>query len=163
MGKCGYKGQKVGILQPSYFRGQSVNRLDAKGRLRVPTKYREVLQNHYSDALIITIMDECLMACPPEIWEEIEAKVRDFSLIHPDQRAFMRRFISSAEECEFDDQGRILIPPVLRKKAYLEQEVMLAGMLKSFEIWNKVLWERHLAWSPERYQQVVENVAVAGL
>jgi MraZ protein len=153
----------VGILQRPHFRGQSLNRLDAKGRLRIPTKYREVLQNHYSDSLIVTMLDACLVAYPPENWEEIEAKVQDFSVIQPEQRAFMRRFISSAQECEFDDQGRILIPLFLRNKVGLEQEVMLAGMLKSFEIWDKTAWEKHLDWSPEQYRQIMEKVAITGL
>ena len=139
------------MLERPYFRGRSVHRLDAKGRLRIPTKFREVLQNHFKDALIITIMDKCLVAYPPEAWEEIEAKVQDFSLIQPDQRAFMRHFISSAEECEFDDQGRILLPSFLRKKAGLEQEVLLAGMLKSFEIWDKKAWEKHIEWMPPEH------------
>jgi MraZ protein len=163
VGKCGYKGQKVGILQRPYFRGHSLNRIDAKGRLRIPTKFREVLQNNFKDALIITMMDECLVAYPPETWEEIESKVQDFSLIQPDQRAFMRHFISSAEECQFDDQGRVLIPPLLRKRAGLQQEVMIAGMLKSFEIWNKGTWDKNLEWNREHYQQIAEKVAIAGL
>lgn len=156
-------GGKVGILQRPYFRGQSLNRLDAKGRLRIPTKFREVLQKHYTDALIVTMTDECLVAYPPETWEEIETKVQDFSLVQPDQRAFMRHFISSAEECPFDDQGRVLLPPFLRKQAGLEQEVLLAGMLKSFEIWNRGAWDKHLEWNREHYQQIVEKVAISGL
>lgn len=163
MGNCGNIGGKVGILQRPYFRGQSLNRLDAKGRLRIPTKFREVLQKHYTDALIVTMTDECLVAYPPETWEEIETKVQDFSLVQPDQRAFMRHFISSAEECEFDDQGRILLPPLLRKQAGLGQEVLLAGMLKSFEIWNRGAWDKHLEWNREHYQQIVEKVALSGL
>jgi len=153
----------VGVLLRPYFRGQSINRIDAKGRLRLPTKYREVLQKHFSDALVITMMDECLVAYPSEIWEEIESKVQDFSLIQPDQRAFMRYFISSAEECEFDEQGRIVIPAVLRKKAGLEQEVLIAGMLKSFEIWDRASWDRHIERNREQYEQMVEKVAASGL
>jgi MraZ protein len=131
--------------------------------MRLPTKYREVLQKHFSDALVITMMDECLVAYPPEIWEEIESKVQDFSLIQPDQRAFMRYFISSAEECEFDEQGRIVIPAVLRKKAGLEQEVLIAGMLKSFEIWDRATWDRHIERNRDQYDQMVEKVAASGL
>ncbi|HQN20008.1 MAG TPA: division/cell wall cluster transcriptional repressor MraZ [Syntrophobacteraceae bacterium] len=153
----------MGVLLRPYFRGQSINRIDAKGRLRLPTKYREVLQKHFSDALVITMMDECLVAYPSEIWEEIESKVQDFSLIQPDQRAFMRYFISSAEECEFDEQGRIVIPAVLRKKAGLEQEVLIAGMLKSFEIWDRASWDRHIERNREQYEQMVEKVAASGL
>jgi DNA-binding transcriptional regulator/RsmH inhibitor MraZ len=51
----------------------------------------------------------------------------------------------------------------LRTNEGLEQEVMLAGMLKSFEIWDKATWDRHLEWDPEQYQRVVEKVAVTGL
>jgi MraZ protein len=153
----------VGILEKPYFRGQSVHRLDAKGRLRIPNKFREVLQNHYKDALIITVMDKCLVAYPPQAWEEIEAKVQDFSQVQPEQRAFMRHFVSSAEECGFDNQGRILIPPFLRATAGLEQEVLLAGMLKSFEIWDKATWEQHREWCRDNFEQIVEKISITGL
>ncbi len=153
----------MGILQRPYFRGQSLNRIDAKGRLRIPTKFREVLQNHFKDALVVTMMHRSLVAYPPETWEEIESKVQDFSLIQPYQRAFMQHFISSAEVCEFDDQGRILIPPVLRKKAGLEQEVLLAGVLRGFEIWDKAAWEKQQEWNDEHYQEIVEKVSITGL
>jgi len=112
---------------------------------------------------MVTLLDQCLVAYPPENWEEIESKVQDFSAIQPEQRAFMRRFISSAQECEFDDQGRILIPLYLRNKVGLEQEVVLAGMLKNFEIWDKTAWEKHLDWSPEQTRQILEKVAITGL
>jgi len=161
--KSGNKGVKVGILGKPHFRGQSVHKPDAKGRLRIPTKFREILQQHYTDALIITLMDECLVAYPPEIWERMESRVLEFSQIQPEQRAFMRYFISSAVECEFDNQGRILIPPVLREEVGLGQEVLLAGMLNSFEIWNKQAWEAHRAWSKQNFQQMAKDVAGFGL
>lgn len=153
----------MGILNSPYFRGQSVHRLDAKGRLRIPAKFREVLQAHYSDALVVTTMDECLVAYPPEIWEKIESKVLEFSQVQPQQRAFMRYFVSSAEECEFDNQGRILIPPLLRERADLDHEVLLAGVLTSFEIWNRANWEKHIGWSKAQYQQIMESIANTGL
>ena len=153
----------MGVLGKPYFRGQSTHRLDAKGRLRIPTKFRDVLQSHYTDALIITMMGECLVAYPPEIWDKIETKALEFSQVQPQQRAFVRYFISSAVECEFDNQGRILIPPILREKAKLEQELLLAGMLTSFEIWDKGNWDKQLECSKENYQQLMETIAGAGL
>lgn len=155
--------KKVGVLGKPYFRGQSVHRLDAKGRLRIPVKFREILQAHYTDALIITMMDQCLVAYPPEVWEKIESKVEEFSQVQPKQRAFMRYFISSAEECEFDNQGRVLIPPILRERVGVGQEVLLAGLLTSFEIWNKSAWDSQLDWNSEHYQQIMETIAGAGL
>lgn len=153
----------MGILGKPYFRGQSVHRLDTKGRLRIPTKFREVLQNHYTDGLIVTQMGDCLVAYPPEIWEKMEAKALEFSQVHPQQRAFMRYFISSAVECEFDNQGRILIPPILRERARLDQEILLAGILTSFEIWDKASFDRHLEWNRDEFQQIMENIASTGL
>jgi len=153
----------VGILEKPHFRGQSVHRLDAKGRLRIPNKFREILQKNYTDALIITVGDGCLVAYPPQRWEEFEAKVQDFSLVQPDQRAFMRHFVSSAEECEFDNQGRVLIPPFLRETAGLEQEVVLAGMLKNFEIWDKKAWKQQFEWSGNNIKHLMDKASIAGL
>ena len=153
----------MGVLSKPYFRGQSLQRLDAKGRLRIPTKFRDVLKNHYTDALIVTIMEECLVAYPPDIWEKIEAKVESFSQVQPQHRAFMRYFISSAEECEFDNQGRVLIPPLLRERAGLGREVLLAGVLTSFEIWDKSAWDNHINWDKEQFRTIMESVADSGL
>ena len=101
MENCGKKGQKVetAILQSPKFRGRSAARIDAKGRLRISTKFREVLQKHYTDALFVTRMGECLVAYPPEKWDEIETKAMNLSEIHPDHRSFVRRFISGVEQC----------------------------------------------------------------
>jgi MraZ protein len=91
---CGKKGRKVGILDSPNFRGRSAARLDAKGRLRIPAKFREVLQKHYTDALFISQYGECLVAYPPEKWDEMEAKALNLSQIHPDHRSFVRHVIS---------------------------------------------------------------------
>lgn len=154
----------MGILSKPYFRGQSISKIDAKGRLRIPVKFREVLQQYYSDALMITILGNCLVAYPPEVWEErIERKVESFSPVDPQQRAFMRYFVSSAEECEFDNQGRILIPPLLRERAGLKQEALLAGVLSSFEIWDRSAWDVELKKASERHEQMMEKMAAVGL
>ncbi|NLI32569.1 MAG: division/cell wall cluster transcriptional repressor MraZ [Deltaproteobacteria bacterium] len=154
----------MGILSKPYFRGQAISKLDGKGRLRIPVKFREVLQQHYSDALMITILGNCLVAYPPEVWEErIERKVENFSPVDPQQRAFMRYFVSSAEECEFDNQGRILIPPLLRERAGLTQEVLLAGVLSSFEIWDRLAWDVQLKKASEQHEQMMEKMAAVGL
>lgn len=109
------------------------------------------------------MMKGCLVAYPPEVWDKIESKAKDLSLVQPEHRDFMRYYISSAEECEFDNQGRVLIPPLLRDRAKLDQEVLLAGMLTSFEIWNKTAWDEKISWDDEQYHQVMEKIAGAGL
>jgi MraZ protein len=109
------------------------------------------------------MLEECLVAYPLEVWEKIETKVQELSQIQPQHRAFMRYFISSAEECEFDNQGRVLIPPILRERAGLDQEVVLAGMLTSFEIWDKATWDKHMAWGKEHYREIAVDIAGVGL
>lgn len=153
----------MGILNKPYFRGRSVHRLDAKGRLRIPAKFREVLQNHYTDALIVAQLGDCLVAYPPERWDEIESKALSLSEVQPEHRAFLRRFVSSAEECEFDNQGRILIPPLLREDAGLDQEVVLAGVLTNFEIWDKSVWDVQAERDKQNYQKIMETIAGTGL
>ncbi|MFZ2446773.1 MAG: division/cell wall cluster transcriptional repressor MraZ [Syntrophobacteraceae bacterium] len=154
----------MGILNKPNFRGRSIHRLDAKGRLRIPTKFREVLQNHYTDALIIAQFgEEYLAAYPPEKWDEIESKAMRLSEVQPEHRSFLRRFVSSAEECEFDNQGRILIPPMLRDEVGLDQEVVLAGVLSNFEIWDKATWDVQAERDKQNHHKIMETIAGAGL
>ncbi len=152
-----------GFLESPNFRGRSAAKIDAKGRLRISTKFREVLQKHYTDALFISRMGDCLVAYPPEKWEEIEKKAMNLSEVHPDHRSFLRRFISGAEQCEFDSQGRILIPPMLREDAHLCQDVVLVGMLNSFEIWDKNAYKVQDLRDRENESRIMENIAVIGI
>ena len=153
----------MGILDTNNFRGRSSARLDAKGRLRIPTKFREVLKEHYTDALVVSQYGDCLVAYPPEKWDEIEAKALHLSQVHPGHRSFVRRFISGAEKCDFDNQGRVLIPPLLREDAHLDQEVILVGMLANFEIWDKATYDLQVARDKENERQIMETIAISGL
>ncbi len=150
---------EMGILKSPKFRGRSAARVDAKGRLRISTKFREVLQKHYTDALFISRMKDCLVAYPPEKWEQVEARAENLSEVHPDHRSFVRRFISAVEICEFDSQGRILIPPMLREDAHINQEVVLVGMLTRFEIWDKAAYESQDTSDRDNEPRIMESVA----
>jgi MraZ protein len=145
------------------FRGRSVHTLDAKGRIRIPTRFRETLKSRYDDSLIVTNLDRCLIAYPLQEWEKIEEKLGGLSLVRPDVKAFQRFFISGATESTFDKQGRILIPQTLREQASLEREVILAGMLKSFEIWSKPLWDEEIKKSHENFDQISSTLAELGI
>lgn len=93
----------------------------------------------------------------------MEEKAEHLSDVHPKHRAFMRWFISSAEECEFDNKGRILLSPFFRSKAGLDSEVILVGVLKGFEIWDVAAWESHDEWNRSHYQEILEGIATEGL
>jgi MraZ protein len=145
------------------FRGRSIHTLDAKGRVRIPSRFREILKTQFDDRFIITNLDRCLIAYPLREWEKIEEKLGDLSFVRQDVKAFQRFFISGATECNFDKQGRVLIPQTLREHACLERETVLAGMVKSFEIWSKPLWDEEIKRSHENFGQITATLAELGI
>ena len=145
------------------FRGRSVHTLDAKGRMRIPSRFREILKTHYDDRLIITNFDRFLIAYPLQEWEKIEEKMGELSVVRQDVKAFQRFFISGATECNFDKQGRALIPQTLREHAGLDREAVLAGMVKNFEIWSKPLWDEEIQRSYENFGQITAALADLGI
>ena len=126
------------------FRGKFKHHLDEKGRLSLPSKFREVLRVKYgTETLVITNLPECLVAYPVFEWKKLEEKLLNLPFGMKQAREFLRYFLGSAEECEPDKQGRILLPQSLREEIQIEKEVILLGMLTYFEIWNpKTLSER---------------------
>ncbi|MCG6919329.1 MAG: division/cell wall cluster transcriptional repressor MraZ [Deltaproteobacteria bacterium] len=145
------------------FRGRSIHTLDAKGRIRIPTRFRDTLKARYDDRLVITNLDRCLIAYPLQEWEIIEEKLGSLSLVRQDVKAFQRFFISGATECSFDKQGRILIPQTLREHASLEREVVLAGMLRSFEVWSKDLWDEEIKRAHDNFAEITTTLAELGI
>lgn len=146
----GIKCKKVGKkFQQSAFRGYHSHLIDEKGRLSIPVQFREVLANVYKEQrLILTSLVSCLVAYPLSEWLKIEEQVKSLPQMKPEVRDFQRVFISPAEECGFDRQGRILIPPALR--AGLRKEVVIVGMLTKFEIWAREKFE-------EKRKKVLED------
>ena len=145
------------------FRGRSIHTLDAKGRIRIPARFREILTARYEDRCIITNLDRCLIAYPLSEWEIIEQKLGELSLVRPDVKAFQRFFISGATECNFDKQGRILIPQTLREHASFKRDVVLAGMLKSFELWSKPLWDEEINRARDDFAEITTTLAELGI
>ena len=130
------------------FRGVSSINLDAKGRLAIPTRYREELQDCCERRMIITVaVDDrgvgekgCLWLYPLPEWELLEQKINKLPTLNKVARKLQRFLIGYASECELDAQGRLLLPEKLRKFAGLEKHVILLGQLNKFEIWNEEIW-----------------------
>lgn len=131
------------------FRGVNNINLDSKGRMAVPTRYREALTRQSEGQLVITVdsRETCLLIYPLPEWEEIERKlVRLPSLNGPAQR-LKRLLIGHATDCELDGSGRVLVPPPLREFAALEKAVVLIGQGNKFELWSEATWnERRSEW-----------------
>ena len=124
------------------FRGANAINLDSKGRLAIPTKYRQSLLDDCNGQLVCTIdtQQSCLLLYPLPEWEEIELKLRKFSSMIPSERRMQRLLLGYATECEMDKSGRVLLSLPLRKHATLDKEVMLVGQLNKLEIWDAETW-----------------------
>ncbi|MEW9797210.1 division/cell wall cluster transcriptional repressor MraZ [Alteromonas sp. CYL-A6] len=128
------------------FRGANAINLDTKGRLAIPTRYRQSLLDDCDGQLVCTVdtQQSCLLLYPLPEWEEIELKLSKFSSMVPAERRMQRLLLGYATEGEMDKSGRILIPPPLRQHAGLSKEVMLVGQLNKFEIWDAAVWAEQI-------------------
>ena len=122
------------------FRGRYEHSLDAKGRLSIPSRIRETLNERYDSRLVVTTYDGCLIAYPFAEWQKLEEKVAGLPEFKKDTRAFLRFFYSSATDCPIDKLGRILIPQPLRDYARLTRDVVIVGAFRHLEIWAKEVW-----------------------
>lgn len=145
------------------FRGRFENTIDSKGRISVPSKFREILSSQYDERLIVTNFDGCLWAYPVKEWQTIEEKVSALPQFKGEVRALQRVFISAASECPLDKQGRILIPPPLREYAGIEREAVFVGMVKRIEIWAKNRWQTEFEKSHLKITESMEELANLGI
>ena len=120
------------------FMGEYNHSIDAKGRLIIPSKFRDTL----GDEFVVTKgLEGCLFVFEKYDFETFMDKLNEKSDLEAKVRKIKRFFISGAQEMESDKQGRMLVPPVLREYAGLEKEVVFAGVGGHIEIWDKAKWE----------------------
>ena len=123
------------------FRGVSPINVDAKGRMAMPAKYRERLNELCEGRLVLTVdFDRCLMLFPEGEWDQLERKLVRLPSLNPRARRLQRLLLGYATECELDGNGRILLPAVLREYAELDKRIVLVGQGNKFEIWNEEVW-----------------------
>lgn len=120
------------------FMGQYNHTIDTKGRLIVPSKFRELLGEEF---VVTKGMDGCLFVYANEDWAVFEQKLTSLPLINKEARKFARFFLAGASQVEVDKQGRILIASNLREFAGLDKEVVLVGVGSRIEIWSLEKWE----------------------
>ena len=122
------------------FMGEYNHTIDAKGRLIIPSKFREQLGEEF---VLTKGLDGCLSIYPMNEWEAFEEKLRALPLTNKNARTFSRFFVAGATTCELDKQGRILVPQTLREFAGLEKDVVLTGNLNRIEVWSKEKWSEN--------------------
>ena len=145
------------------FRGRYEHSIDAKGRLSIPSKFREILVANYDERLILTNFDNCLWAYPIREWKQVEDKVSALPQFKPEVKSLQRFFISAASECPVDPNGRIIVPTTLRKYAGLETDVVIVGMTKRFEIWSRDRWQKVFEQAERDLGSIGEKLADLGI
>ena len=121
------------------FKGEYSHSIDAKGRLIMPAKFRDILGEQF---VVTRGFDGCLFVFSEEGWDEFEAKLQALPMDKPEARMLSRFFLAGAIDAEVDKQGRILIPSNLLTHSKIEKEAVVAGVGNRVEIWSKDEWEK---------------------
>ena len=141
------------------FMGEYNHTIDAKGRLIVPAKFREILGDNF---IVTKGLDGCLFVYPNDEWTRFEEKLKSLPLTNKNARQFTRFFLAGAAACEVDKQGRILLPQVLREFASLEKDVVLVGFASRIEIWSRERWDESMNTYDGDMDEVAENMESLG-
>ena len=119
------------------FRGNAPARIDDKGRLKVPTTFKSLLESKYGRDLFLTsLTGEYVQVYPMPVWLEIEEKLGAMPSTHPARLRFLERVNYFGQVAELDVQGRLLIPVRLRDAATMTGDVDVLGQFNSLEVWN---------------------------
>lgn len=142
------------------FIGEYEHTLDTKGRIIIPSKFRERL----GDEFVITKgLDNCLFVYPKSEWTLLEEKLKTLPLTNRDARAFIRFFFAGASECSLDKQGRVTIPANLRKHSKLDKDAIIIGVSTRMEIWSKDEWESYNDDENLSYESISEKMLELGI
>lgn len=140
------------------FMGEYNHTIDAKGRLIVPSKFRESL----GDTFVVTKgLDGCLFVYDNEEWTAFEEKLKSLPITNKEARQFVRFFLAGAAEVEVDKQGRILVPNILREFAQISKDVVLIGVASRIEIWSKERFDGMAVY--EDMDEIAEHMEELGL
>ena len=142
------------------FMGEYSHTIDTKGRLIIPSRFREEL----GETFVVTKgLDGCLFVFSDEEWKAFEIKLKSLPLTNKNARQFARFFVAGATPCELDKQGRILLPATLREFAGLEKDVVLTGRLNRIEIWSKDKWNENNSLDDVAMDEIAEQMTDLGL
>jgi|TARA_B100002019_G_scaffold249145_1_gene228368 MraZ protein len=116
--------------------------MDAKGRIAMPTRYRDRLLDSSAGRLVVTIhlQAKCLLIYPLPVWEEIEIQIQELPALKAEVGRLQRLVLGYASDIELDGSGRMLLPNALRSHAQLDKKVVLVGQGKKLELWSEDLW-----------------------
>lgn len=147
------------------FFGETAINLDGKGRLAIPVRYRDSIQEQCSGRMVLTYSafdSGALWLYPENEWERVRDEVTKLSTFNPGHRSLQRKLVGSATALELDGSGRIQLPLTLRQVAGLEKRVVMMGMSSRFELWNEAILNQKRA-EEERSLNVVASEEMSRL
>jgi len=148
------------------FRGRYAHTLDTKGRVSIPSVFRTELNRRSDRPPIVTNgvtpAGECLWMYSFEDWCDFENRIVALSPDNLDAQSYVRFMISGATECPIDNQGRTLLPGFLREHAKLDREVVIAGVGRRIEIWNKTMFDDDQSNTQAHFQRISSVVSELG-
>ena len=141
------------------FYGEFDYKIDEKGRVPVPPKFR----NYLKDGVILTPgVEKCITAYTATEWKKLSTTITNSPLARSKMRKLSRALFATAFSTRIDNQGRIAIPAPLREYSQISDDVIVAGANTYFEIWDKALWEEEKAISQEQAWQIIESLESNG-
>jgi MraZ protein len=141
----------------SFFLGHYEHGLDDKNRLFLPSRFRE--KSRGADFILTQGLERCLFLFPSASWHDLAGKLEDLPLANKvEERAFKRILLSAACEADVDSQGRILIPQNLKDYAHITHDVVVLGVLKHVELWDKDLWTTYSKKARASFEKVAPHL-----
>lgn len=134
--------------------------VDVKGRVSVPSKFRDDLGQSF---VVTKGLDNCLFMYSKTEWETFEEKLKQLPLTNADARTFIRFFFAGATEVEVDKQGRINIPQVLRDYAGIKKDVVIAGVATRAEIWDSEAWDKYTSSEALNVSNIASQMSNLGI
>jgi MraZ protein len=141
--------------------GSAAARIDDKGRLKVPTVFRSVIQSQQGlDVFVTSVSGESVRIYPMPEWLDVERRLLEMPMSHPSRLKFLDRVNYFGQASELDNQGRIVIPPHLRESASIVGEVRVFGRISYLEVWNGQMFAQKLQrelWTDEDGLRMAEH------
>ena len=141
------------------FYGEYEHAIDKKGRIIVPSRFRDSFKEYDIDNLYVTRgLDKCLFLFTENEWKSQESKFKSISFTKSEARKFNRLYFSGASRVEVDKQGRVLIPKYLKDFAGIKRDIMIIGVSNRIEIWSKESWQDYYNSSKDSFEEIAEKL-----
>ncbi len=141
------------------FYGEYRHNLDVKGRLILPSRFRDIYKDNLVENFYLTRgLDQCVFMFAENEWRLQEKKFRAMSFTKKETRRFNRVFFSGAACIAPDKQGRFIIPPYLKEYAGIKKEAVILGVSNRIEIWDTKSWQEFYDDSQSSFEEIAENI-----